>query len=109
MIDKYPANIRHWVMAKGGPEKMLSDSYWKLPAEELWEMGYRKCNDKVPDWLAMQQDSYLQRDRKNEQRYRELTTQLSPAERDVEKLWNLPVGESIRPEHLQDKSGSASK
>lgn len=45
MIDKYPANIRHWVMAKGGPEKMLSDSYWTLPAEELWEMGYRKCND----------------------------------------------------------------
>jgi hypothetical protein len=34
-------------MAKGGPEKMLSDSYWTLPAEELWEMGYRKCNDEA--------------------------------------------------------------
>jgi hypothetical protein len=44
MIDKYPANIRHWVMARGGPEKMLSDSYWTLPAEELWKMGYSKCN-----------------------------------------------------------------
>jgi hypothetical protein len=43
MIDKYPDDIRGWIVAKGGLEKMPSQGYWTLPAKELWEMGYRKC------------------------------------------------------------------
>ncbi len=46
MIDRYPADIRGWIVAHGGLERMPSgDRYWTLPAKELWEMGYRKCND----------------------------------------------------------------
>jgi hypothetical protein len=45
MIDDYPADIRDWIMAKGGVERMPSEGRWTLPASELWTMGYRKCND----------------------------------------------------------------
>jgi hypothetical protein len=43
MIKNYPADIRDWLIAKGGLEKMPLEGYWKLPASELWKMGYRKC------------------------------------------------------------------
>ena len=45
MIDSYPADIRGWIVAYGGLAKMpIGSSYWTLPAKELWEMGYRRCN-----------------------------------------------------------------
>jgi hypothetical protein len=45
MINNYPADIRGWIEARGGVEKMSISEWWTLPASELWEMGYRKCND----------------------------------------------------------------
>jgi hypothetical protein len=42
MVNSYPQNIRDWLMARGGVAKMTTD-YWSLDAEELWDMGYRKC------------------------------------------------------------------
>jgi hypothetical protein len=45
MINRYPENIRGWIADKGGLAAMpLRGSYWVLPAEKLWEMGYRKCD-----------------------------------------------------------------
>lgn len=46
MIDSYPADIRDWIEAKGGFDRMpIGKNLWTLPASELWKMGYRKCND----------------------------------------------------------------
>jgi hypothetical protein len=39
MIDRYPADIRGWIVAKGGLENMPIKGYWTLPASELWENG----------------------------------------------------------------------
>jgi hypothetical protein len=43
MLNQYPQDIRLWIRAKGGVEKMTIYAMWKLTAEELWAMGYRKC------------------------------------------------------------------
>jgi hypothetical protein len=43
MLNQYPQDIRLWITAKGGVEKMTIYAIWKLAAEELWAMGYRKC------------------------------------------------------------------
>ena len=43
MLNQYPQDIRLWIGAKGGVEKMTFYAMWKLAAEELWAMGYRKC------------------------------------------------------------------
>jgi hypothetical protein len=45
MFDRYPADIRAWIEAKGGVEKMPYVQYWHLPASDLWAMGYRRCAD----------------------------------------------------------------
>jgi hypothetical protein len=45
MVSHYPKDIRIWLEAGGAPEKMTVQDVWKLPASELWKMGYRKCND----------------------------------------------------------------
>jgi hypothetical protein len=45
MINSYPNEIRDWLIAQGGFEKIPYVSYLKLPANELWKMGYRKCGD----------------------------------------------------------------
>jgi hypothetical protein len=45
MFDHYPADIRGWIVAKGGLEKMPFHEFWTLPAKELWQMGYGKCVD----------------------------------------------------------------
>jgi hypothetical protein len=45
MMEKYPADIRAWIEARGGPRLMPLDTYWTLPAPELWKMGYRRCAD----------------------------------------------------------------
>ena len=44
MFDIYPGDIRGWLIAKGGLEKMPLQGYWKLPASDLWQMGYRRCS-----------------------------------------------------------------
>jgi hypothetical protein len=44
MIERYPADIRDWIAVQGGQEKMPV-GYWTLSANELWKMGYRKCDD----------------------------------------------------------------
>jgi hypothetical protein len=45
MTDRYPADIQAWIEAKGGLAKMPYATFWTLRADELWEMGYRKCPD----------------------------------------------------------------
>jgi hypothetical protein len=48
MLNQYPQDIRLWIRAKGGVEKMTIYAIWKLTAEELWAMGYRKCEPEAP-------------------------------------------------------------
>ena len=48
MLNQYPEDIRLWIRAKGGVEKMTFYAMWKLAAEELWAMGYRKCAPEPP-------------------------------------------------------------
>jgi hypothetical protein len=43
IYEGYPADIRAWIDARGGPTKLKVLSYWKLYAPELWAMGYPKC------------------------------------------------------------------
>jgi hypothetical protein len=43
MFNTYPQEIRDWILARGGPEKMTSQ-YWILSPSELWAMGYRRCD-----------------------------------------------------------------
>jgi hypothetical protein len=43
MFNTYPQEIRDWILARGGPEKMTG-KYWILPPSELWAMGYRRCD-----------------------------------------------------------------
>jgi hypothetical protein len=43
MIDQYPQDIRNWILAKGGVEKMNVQQMLTLDAAELWKMGYREC------------------------------------------------------------------
>jgi hypothetical protein len=48
MVNQYPQDIRKWIMAKGGVEKMNIQQMWTLDAPELWKMGYRKCGPEAP-------------------------------------------------------------
>jgi hypothetical protein len=43
MFDHYPEDIRGWLVAHGGREKLPLNGFWILTAKELWQMGYRKC------------------------------------------------------------------
>ena len=57
MLEKYPADIRHWIADQGryrmgldwnvrqGSETPPLYGFWTLPAEELWKIGYRKCGE----------------------------------------------------------------
>ena len=45
MISVYPDDIRKWINARGGLENMPYEGFWRLPASELWKMGYRRCGD----------------------------------------------------------------
>jgi hypothetical protein len=47
MIAKYPPDIRNWINAKGGVKKMPFKEFWTLTADELYEMGYRKCDERI--------------------------------------------------------------
>ena len=48
MFSLYPREIREWINKQGGAEylPMPFIGWWTLEAEELWEMGYRKCEPK---------------------------------------------------------------
>ena len=48
MFNQYPKEIKAWIEAQGGPEKMPNGPYWILSPSELWAMGYRRC-DAVAD------------------------------------------------------------
>jgi hypothetical protein len=43
MVSHYPQNILMWIKNRGGAEKMTIENFWMLYADELWDMGYRKC------------------------------------------------------------------
>jgi hypothetical protein len=45
MFNSYPAEIRAWIIGRGGVEKMPHPDFWVLWASDLWKMGYRKCAD----------------------------------------------------------------
>jgi hypothetical protein len=45
LIDRSPAPIKAWLEAKGGVDAMPHREFWRLNANELWKMGYRKCAD----------------------------------------------------------------
>jgi hypothetical protein len=49
MVGHYPQNILMWLKNRGGAEKMTVEDFWMLYADELWEMGYRKCAPEPPD------------------------------------------------------------
>jgi hypothetical protein len=51
MINSYPQDIRRWIIAKGGVEKMTVAQVWMLGAVELWAMGYRRCEAEAPPVL----------------------------------------------------------
>jgi len=38
-----PENIRMWLREKGWVQKATIENFWILTAEDLWAMGYRKC------------------------------------------------------------------
>lgn len=45
MFNSYPAEIRAWIIGRGGVEKLPHPDFWILWASDLWKMGYRKCAD----------------------------------------------------------------
>jgi len=48
VFNQYPQDIRRWIKAKGGLDKMTIAQMWTLDAAELWAMGYRKCEPEAP-------------------------------------------------------------
>jgi hypothetical protein len=48
MFSLYPREIREWISKQGGAEHlpMFFMGWWTLEAEDLWEMGYRRCEPK---------------------------------------------------------------
>jgi hypothetical protein len=45
MFESYPDDIRGWLVAKGGVDKIPYATYWTISAPELWQMGYRRCTN----------------------------------------------------------------
>jgi hypothetical protein len=48
IVSHYPQEIRSWLRDRGAPDKMTVEEFWSLSAEELWAMGYRKCDPEPP-------------------------------------------------------------
>jgi hypothetical protein len=42
-FNHLPENIRMWLRNKGWVQKATIEKFWVLTAEDLWAMGYRKC------------------------------------------------------------------
>ena len=48
MLNKYPDDIRLWLHERGGIEAMPhKDGWWILWANDLWAMGYQRCEEEV--------------------------------------------------------------
>ena len=46
MLNKYPEDIRLWLHERGGVEAMPhKDGWWILSANDLWAMGYQRCEE----------------------------------------------------------------
>ena len=43
MYASYPAEIRDWIDAHGGPAKMTVEVFWTMYDRDLWAIGYPKC------------------------------------------------------------------
>jgi hypothetical protein len=43
MFVQYPNEVRNWIDARGGANKLPLNDYWTLSATELWKMGFAKC------------------------------------------------------------------
>lgn len=48
MLEQYPEDIRKWLIARGGVDKMTVMDMWVLKDWQLWSMGYRKCEPEAP-------------------------------------------------------------
>jgi hypothetical protein len=53
-----------WIKNRGGAEKMTTE-FWMLYADELWEMGYRKCapEPQAPDRHPIPPMTIIKRER----------------------------------------------
>ena len=74
MLNQYPQDIRAWIIAKGGVEKMTYYAMWKLDAQELWRMGCRKCEpepEPVSITQSLSEEIWKERDRKAEEAWKE--------------------------------------
>jgi hypothetical protein len=80
MVNQYPEDVRAWIIAKGGVEKMNIQQMWKLDASELWRMGYRKC---PPGLTAeeMERETWRKRDERAAEMWREWTSRSSSGDK----------------------------
>ena len=45
MFNRYSKDIQNWLTKRGGVKAMFVRDLWYLTGPELWEMGYRRCED----------------------------------------------------------------
>ena len=45
MFDRYPQDIRDWLIANGGIDAMPRHGHWVLGAETLWKTADARCHD----------------------------------------------------------------
>ena len=43
MYASQPPDIRHWIDAHGGIDKMTVETFWTMSDRELWALGYPRC------------------------------------------------------------------
>jgi hypothetical protein len=89
MVNQYPQDIRAWIIAKGGVEKMNIQQMWKLDASELWDMGYRKCEKNyLPQWniREAEREKWRKMDEKAEEAWKEWQKSRDPDFKDA--AWN---------------------
>jgi hypothetical protein len=43
MYLSYPVEVRQWIDARGGYDKLTVESYWTMYDHDLWAIGYAKC------------------------------------------------------------------
>jgi len=55
MYQQYPQEIREWLDTQGGAESLPMPfvGWWTLESEELWKMGYRKCEPKPAEPMTI--------------------------------------------------------
>jgi len=96
MVNQYPQDIRAWIIAKGGVEKMNIQQMWKLDASELWDMGYRKCEKNyLPQWniTEAEREKWRMMDEKAEEAWKEWQKSRDPDFKDAawnKRTWDAP-------------------